>query len=97
MTSPFIERLRRAENRPLIQCMRVMYPVVVIVGPTASGKSDLALRFLALPGDGEYLPLLVAYDQVFVAPNGNDELIGGLGADNLYGNAATIQPRIRSP
>ena len=45
-------------------------------------KSDLALRFNILPGDGEYLPLLVADDQVFVATNGNDELIASFAANH---------------
>lgn len=34
-------------------------------GESGSGKSDLALRFLALPNDGALHPLLVADDQVF--------------------------------
>lgn len=34
-------------------------------GESGSGKSDLALRFLALPNDGALRPLLVADDQVF--------------------------------
>lgn len=35
-------------------------------GEPGSGKSDLALRFLALPNDGAMCPSLVADDQVFV-------------------------------
>ena len=35
-------------------------------GKPGSGKSDLALRFLALAGDGTLKPSLVADDQVFV-------------------------------
>lgn len=35
-------------------------------GEPGSGKSDLALRFLALPGEGALRPRLVADDQVWV-------------------------------
>jgi len=35
-------------------------------GSSGSGKSDLALRFLALPADGGMVPRLVADDQVVV-------------------------------
>jgi HPr kinase/phosphorylase len=35
-------------------------------GESGSGKSDLALRFLALPNEGALRPLLVGDDQVFV-------------------------------
>jgi HPr kinase/phosphorylase len=35
-------------------------------GEPGSGKSDLALRFMALPGEGELQPHLVADDQVWV-------------------------------
>jgi len=35
-------------------------------GEPGSGKSDLALRFVALPGEGELQPHLVADDQVWV-------------------------------
>jgi serine kinase of HPr protein (carbohydrate metabolism regulator) len=36
-------------------------------GGPGSGKSDLALRFMALPGEGELQPHLVADDQVWIA------------------------------
>jgi HPr kinase/phosphorylase len=39
------------------------------------GKSDLALRFLALTGEGGDQPLLIADDQVVLTPNGNGELV----------------------
>jgi HPr kinase/phosphorylase len=39
------------------------------------GKSDLALRFLALTGESGDRPLLVADDQVVVAQNGSGELV----------------------
>ena len=44
-------------------------------GSPGAGKSDLALRFLALPGDGELLPSLVADDQVYVEANANGALL----------------------
>jgi serine kinase of HPr protein (carbohydrate metabolism regulator) len=44
-------------------------------GRPGSGKSDLALRFISLPGEGEFQPLLVADDQVFVASSGNGRLL----------------------
>ena len=39
-------------------------------GASGSGKSDLALRFIALPGDADGHPALVADDQVFVEARG---------------------------
>jgi serine kinase of HPr protein (carbohydrate metabolism regulator) len=44
-------------------------------GGSGAGKSDLALRFLALPGDGEFKPLLVADDQVAVEATGKGRLL----------------------
>ena len=44
-------------------------------GSPAAGKSDLALRFLALPAEGEARPLLVADDQVFIAAGANGALL----------------------
>jgi serine kinase of HPr protein (carbohydrate metabolism regulator) len=44
-------------------------------GGSGAGKSDLALRFLALTGDGELRPILVADDQVFVEANGKGQLL----------------------
>jgi HPr kinase/phosphorylase len=45
---------------------------VLLRGGAGSGKSDLALRFMALPGEGALCPGLVADDQVYVMahPNG---------------------------
>ncbi len=40
---------------------------VLLRGSPGAGKSDLALRFLALPGEGVLCPGLVADDQVYVA------------------------------
>jgi HPr kinase/phosphorylase len=42
---------------------------VLLRGSPGAGKSDLALRFMALPGDGALCPGLVADDQVYVAAN----------------------------
>jgi serine kinase of HPr protein (carbohydrate metabolism regulator) len=44
-------------------------------GGSGAGKSDLALRFSALPGDGEFKPLLVADDQVLVEATGKGQLL----------------------
>jgi HPr kinase/phosphorylase len=44
-------------------------------GRSGAGKSDLALRFLALTGDGELRPILVADDQVLVEANGKGQLL----------------------
>jgi len=43
-------------------------------GDSGSGKSDLALRFMALPGEGTSRPLLVADDQVWVEAGANGRL-----------------------
>jgi HPr kinase/phosphorylase len=43
-------------------------------GDSRAGKSDLALRFMALPGGGELKPHLVADDQVWVAHRGDGSL-----------------------
>ena len=42
---------------------------VLLRGGAGSGKSDLALRFMALPGEGALCPGLVADDQVYVSAN----------------------------
>ena len=42
---------------------------VLLRGGAGSGKSDLALRFMALPGEGALCPGLVADDQVCVSAN----------------------------
>ena len=42
---------------------------VLLRGSAGAGKSDLALRFMALPGDGALCPGLVADDQVYVTAN----------------------------
>lgn len=47
-------------------CVALEDRAVLLRGASGSGKSDLALRFLELPSDDAYRPLLVADDQVFV-------------------------------
>lgn len=47
-------------------CVALGERAALLRGAPGSGKSDLALRFLALPGDGALRPLLVADDQVWV-------------------------------
>ena len=42
---------------------------VLLRGGAGSGKSDLALRFMALPGEGALCPGFVADDQVYVSAN----------------------------
>lgn len=44
-------------------------------GDSGSGKSDLALRFLALPDDGELGLRLVADDQVWVETKDGDRVV----------------------
>jgi serine kinase of HPr protein (carbohydrate metabolism regulator) len=44
-------------------------------GAPGAGKSDLALRFMALPAEGELGPRLVADDQVFAEARANGTLI----------------------
>jgi HPr kinase/phosphorylase len=56
-------------------CVALGRRAALLRGRSGAGKSDLALRFLALPGDGEHRPALVADDQVFVAANGNGALV----------------------
>jgi HPr kinase/phosphorylase len=44
-------------------------------GGSGVGKSDLALRFMALQGEGELKPQLVADDQVWAEPSSQKSLI----------------------
>lgn len=48
---------------------------VLLRGGSGAGKSDLALRVLSLPGEGEDRPLLVADDQVWIEPGTGDRLL----------------------
>jgi HPr kinase/phosphorylase len=47
-------------------CVAYGAHAALLRGSSGSGKSDLALRFLALAGDGDMAPRLVADDQVVV-------------------------------
>jgi serine kinase of HPr protein (carbohydrate metabolism regulator) len=47
-------------------CVAFGAHAALLRGSSGSGKSDLALRFLALPADGGMAPRLVADDQVVV-------------------------------
>jgi HPr kinase/phosphorylase len=47
-------------------CVALGKRAALLRGESGSGKSDLALRFLALPGNEELRPYLVADDQVWV-------------------------------
>jgi len=47
-------------------CVAFGRRAALLRGDPGAGKSDLALRFLALPAEGEARPLLVADDQVWI-------------------------------
>jgi HPr kinase/phosphorylase len=61
------------ESHELIHgtCVAFGAYAALLRGASGSGKSDLALRFLALPPEGERAPMLVADDQVFVEARGD--------------------------
>jgi serine kinase of HPr protein (carbohydrate metabolism regulator) len=65
------------EARKLVHgtCVALGRRGALLRGGSGAGKSDLALRFLALTGDGEMRPILVADDQVFVEANGKGQLL----------------------
>jgi HPr kinase/phosphorylase len=56
-------------------CVAFGRRAALLRGAPGAGKSDLALRFLALPPDGGAKPMLVADDQVFAEPRANGMLI----------------------
>jgi serine kinase of HPr protein (carbohydrate metabolism regulator) len=56
-------------------CVAFGRRAALLRGAPGAGKSDLALRFLALPPDGGAKPMLVADDQVFAEPRANGTLI----------------------
>ena len=65
------------EVRELVHgtCVALGRRGALLRGSPGSGKSDLALRFMALPGEGEFQPLLVADDQVWVEAGANRALL----------------------
>lgn len=50
-------------------CVALGNNAALLRGGSGCGKSDLALRFLALPGEGALRPALVADDQVWIEGN----------------------------
>lgn len=56
------------EARELVHgtCVALGRRAALLRGSPGAGKSDLALRFIALPAEANLKPLLVADDQVFV-------------------------------
>ena len=56
-------------------CVALGQRGALLRGRSGSGKSDLALRFLALARRRELLPLLVADDQVWVEAKGDGSLV----------------------
>jgi serine kinase of HPr protein (carbohydrate metabolism regulator) len=56
-------------------CVAFGRRAALLRGAPGSGKSDLALRFLALPPDGAMKPMLVADDQVFAEARTSGMLI----------------------
>ena len=56
-------------------CVALGQSAALLRGESGSGKSDLALRFLALPAEGALRPQLVADDQVWVEPDAKGALI----------------------
>jgi HPr kinase/phosphorylase len=56
------------EARALVHgtCVALGRRAALLRGNPGAGKSDLALRFIALPAEGDLKPLLVADGQVFV-------------------------------
>jgi HPr kinase/phosphorylase len=65
------------ESRELLDgtCVALGPYAALIRGRSGSGKSDLALRFLALGFEGEFEPRLVADDQVWIEAAGDGSLI----------------------
>ncbi len=59
-------------------CVALGKSAALLRGGSGAGKSDLALRFLALPGEGALRPILVADDQVWVDTDGNGQPIASV-------------------
>jgi serine kinase of HPr protein (carbohydrate metabolism regulator) len=65
-------------DAPLIvhgTCVALGTSAALLRGDSGSGKSDLALRFLALPPGNGGEPRLIADDQVHIARNPSGELV----------------------
>ena len=64
------------EARELVHgtCVALGRRGALLRGASGSGKSDLALRFLALPAEGGARALLVADDQVWIEARNNNRL-----------------------
>jgi HPr kinase/phosphorylase len=56
-------------------CVAFGKRAALLRGDSGSGKSDLALRFLALPSEGDLGPELVADDRVWVESENHGQLV----------------------
>lgn len=74
------------EARELVHgtCVALGQCGALLRGGSGAGKSDLALRFMALPREAEFEPRLVADDQVLVEARGPQGLVASAPA-NLAG------------
>jgi HPr kinase/phosphorylase len=65
------------EARELVHgtCVALGRRGALLRGSPGAGKSDLALRFMALPDDGALQPRLVADDQVLVTAGADGKLV----------------------
>jgi serine kinase of HPr protein (carbohydrate metabolism regulator) len=55
-------------------CVALGRRAALLRGGSGAGKSDFALRFIALPGEGALFPRLVADDQVLITANADGTL-----------------------
>jgi serine kinase of HPr protein (carbohydrate metabolism regulator) len=67
--------LKRAQELVHGTCVALGAKAALLRGRSGAGKSDLALRFIALPTEPGLEPRLVADDQVVVEARGRRELI----------------------
>jgi HPr kinase/phosphorylase len=67
--------LRKAHELVHGTCVALGRRGALLRGNPGAGKSDLALRFLSLPGEGEDRPWLVADDQVCIEPGAGSVLL----------------------